>query len=89
MTGAGAGIGEATAERLADEGATLFLTDRVEEGLTSVAERFAAGGVTVETAVADVSIEADWIRVVAGPYASRSAGSTCSSTTPGSARSSG
>jgi NAD(P)-dependent dehydrogenase (short-subunit alcohol dehydrogenase family) len=65
VTGAGAGIGEATAERLADEGATLFLTDRDEAGLPSVAERLRDGGTAVEAAFADVSIEADWVRVVA------------------------
>lgn len=65
VTGAGAGIGEATAKRLADEGAKLFLTDRNEEGLTSVVERLRAAGVTVEMAIADVSDESDWIRVVA------------------------
>jgi NAD(P)-dependent dehydrogenase (short-subunit alcohol dehydrogenase family) len=65
LTGAGAGIGEATAERLAAEGATLFLTDRVEAGLTTVAERIAAEGATVRSAVADVSVEDDWRRVLA------------------------
>jgi 3alpha(or 20beta)-hydroxysteroid dehydrogenase len=65
VTGAGAGIGEATAERLADEGATLFLTDRNDEGLPGVAERIRATGASVQTAIADVSIEADWVRVIA------------------------
>jgi NAD(P)-dependent dehydrogenase (short-subunit alcohol dehydrogenase family) len=66
VTGAGAGIGEATAERLADEGATLLLTDRDEASLAAVVERLRASGATVETAIADVSQESDWIRVVAG-----------------------
>jgi NAD(P)-dependent dehydrogenase (short-subunit alcohol dehydrogenase family) len=65
VTGAGAGIGEATAERLADEGAALFLTDRNDEGLPLVAERLRDGGASVETAIADVSIESDWERVMA------------------------
>jgi NAD(P)-dependent dehydrogenase (short-subunit alcohol dehydrogenase family) len=65
VTGAGAGIGEATAERLGEEGATLFLTDRDEAGLPPVAERLRANGTPVETAIADVSIEADWVRVMA------------------------
>jgi 3alpha(or 20beta)-hydroxysteroid dehydrogenase len=64
LTGAGAGIGEATAERLAAEGAILFLTDREEAGLVAVAERLTAGGATVHYAVADVSIEDDWRRVL-------------------------
>ena len=33
ITGAAAGIGRATAERLASEGASLFLTDVAREGL--------------------------------------------------------
>jgi NAD(P)-dependent dehydrogenase (short-subunit alcohol dehydrogenase family) len=70
ITGAGAGIGEATAERLADEGAALFLTDRNDEGLAPVVERLRAGGATVESASADVSEESDWIRVVAALRAS-------------------
>jgi NAD(P)-dependent dehydrogenase (short-subunit alcohol dehydrogenase family) len=64
LTGAGAGIGEATAERLAAEGASLFLTDRVPEGLASVAARLGAGASTVRHAVADVSVEDDWRRVL-------------------------
>jgi NAD(P)-dependent dehydrogenase (short-subunit alcohol dehydrogenase family) len=65
VTGAGAGIGEATAERLAGEGATLFLTDRVRDGLVALAERLRATGTTVETALADISVEPDWRRVMA------------------------
>jgi NAD(P)-dependent dehydrogenase (short-subunit alcohol dehydrogenase family) len=65
LTGAGAGIGEATAERLAAEGAGLFLTDRDAAGLASVAGRLEAAGATVHHAVADVSIEDDWRRVLA------------------------
>jgi NAD(P)-dependent dehydrogenase (short-subunit alcohol dehydrogenase family) len=64
LTGAGAGIGEATAQRLAAEGASLFLTDREEAGLASVAARLEAHGTTVAHAVADVSVEDDWKRVL-------------------------
>jgi len=64
LTGAGAGIGEATAERLAGEGAALFLTDREGAGLAEVAGRLEAFGATVHHALADVSIEDDWRRVL-------------------------
>jgi NAD(P)-dependent dehydrogenase (short-subunit alcohol dehydrogenase family) len=64
VTGAGAGIGEATAERLSSEGATLILTDRISEGLEAVAERLRAAGTTVETSTADVSSEDDWRAVM-------------------------
>lgn len=69
VTGAGAGIGEAAARRLAGEGALLFLTDRVEEGLVALAEELRECGSIVEEAVADVSVEADWVRVIAATEA--------------------
>ena len=43
MTGAGSGIGEAAALRLAKEGAALVLTGRRREPLQSVAERIHVG----------------------------------------------
>jgi 3alpha(or 20beta)-hydroxysteroid dehydrogenase len=64
ITGAGAGIGEATADRLASEGAALYLTDRNGEGLEAVASRLRADGATVETRAADVSNEDDWRAVM-------------------------
>ena len=60
VTGAGNGIGKATAQRLAEEGATLVLTDRDEPALAAVASQL---GATLH--VMDVSQEDDWLRVVA------------------------
>jgi len=52
ITGAGSGIGEATAKRFAREGAKLALTDVNPEGIERVAKEI---GGEVFTAVADVS----------------------------------
>jgi NAD(P)-dependent dehydrogenase (short-subunit alcohol dehydrogenase family) len=60
VTGAGNGIGKATAQRLAEEGATLVLTDRDEPALAAVASQLGA-----TPHVMDVSQEDDWLRVVA------------------------
>jgi len=60
VTGAGNGIGKATAYRLAEEGAQLVLTDRDEPSLQAVAAEL---GATAH--VMDVSREEDWARVAA------------------------
>lgn len=52
ITGAGSGIGEATAKRFAQEGAKVALTDVVPEGIERVAGEI---GGEVFTAVADVT----------------------------------
>jgi NAD(P)-dependent dehydrogenase (short-subunit alcohol dehydrogenase family) len=59
LTGAGSGIGQATALRLLDEGADLFATDISAEGLTQTAEMAVGDGVAerLRTAVLDVSDE--------------------------------
>ncbi|MDT0574936.1 SDR family NAD(P)-dependent oxidoreductase [Croceicoccus sp. F390] len=44
VTGAAAGIGAATARRLAAEGAMLALADRDQEGLAAIADALEAGG---------------------------------------------
>lgn len=55
VTGAASGIGRCIALALAREGANLFLTDRDEAGLASVARQAAAKGVVVESAVCDLA----------------------------------
>jgi len=55
VTGAAAGIGRAIAERFAEEGASLLITDVAREGLEQTAETLRKGGTDVETRVSDVS----------------------------------
>ncbi len=59
ITGAAAGIGRATAIRLASEGATLYLVDLAEQGLEETAKLCVESGATVERALCDVSREAE------------------------------
>jgi meso-butanediol dehydrogenase/(S,S)-butanediol dehydrogenase/diacetyl reductase len=54
ITGAAAGIGRATAQRFADEGAALYLTDVEPVGLKETAEDCRSRGAAVEYAVSDV-----------------------------------
>ena len=54
VTGAGSGIGRATAARLAAEGATVIATDIVETGLLELVAETASAG-TILTVVGDVS----------------------------------
>ena len=82
ITGAASGIGRVTAERLADEGATVVVTDVQDEaGEQTAAELRDAGGESLYVHL-DVTDEAG-----GGPLSSAcspsSAGSTSSSTTPG------
>ncbi|PWI41851.1 SDR family NAD(P)-dependent oxidoreductase [Streptomyces sp. ICBB 8177] len=62
VTGAGSGIGRATALRLLEEGAAVVAADVSEAGLKETAAR--AGGGSLTTAVLDVSDEAGVGRVV-------------------------
>jgi len=55
ITGAAAGIGRATAQRLAEEGASLFLVDVARDGLAETEKRCAAAGAAVASAPCDVS----------------------------------
>ncbi len=64
VTGAAKGIGRATAELFAREGALLVLTDVDEAGLKELRERLVGEDVEVETVVGDVSIPEDAKRMI-------------------------
>ncbi|GGC97631.1 SDR family NAD(P)-dependent oxidoreductase [Halopseudomonas salina] len=68
ITGAGSGIGRATAKRLASEGARLMLVDRNEEGLNQTREELPAGTEVLMQAM-DVSDEAAVEKCVADTIA--------------------
>ncbi len=58
VTGAGVGIGRATALLLAERGADLILIERNEETLTALCSELASSGVRVRPFVCDISNEA-------------------------------
>jgi short-subunit dehydrogenase len=64
ITGASAGIGRATAVRLAREGANLVICARRKDRLTEAAAEMVAAGGTVEPLVADVTRDEDMQRLV-------------------------
>jgi NAD(P)-dependent dehydrogenase (short-subunit alcohol dehydrogenase family) len=64
ITGAAKGIGGATADVFAAEGARLVLTDIDADGLEGRRERLAADGAEVVTVVGDVSVEDDARRMI-------------------------
>lgn len=64
ITGAGSGIGRATAVRLAGEGAHVFAHDVNGEGLAATAETITAAGGTVETRVGDVTAREECVATV-------------------------
>ena len=64
ITGASSGIGEATAELLADRGAKLVLGARNSERLNAVAERLSAAGAEAVAKVTDVSRRGDLMDLV-------------------------
>jgi NAD(P)-dependent dehydrogenase (short-subunit alcohol dehydrogenase family) len=55
VTGAASGIGRATAERLASEGASIFALDVQTAGLESLAKELANSGATCETRLCNVA----------------------------------
>jgi NADP-dependent 3-hydroxy acid dehydrogenase YdfG len=59
VTGASSGIGEATAEALAAEGAAVVVAARREDRLTDLVERIEGNGGRVHAAVCDVTDEED------------------------------
>ncbi|HUA34331.1 MAG TPA: SDR family NAD(P)-dependent oxidoreductase [Candidatus Binataceae bacterium] len=59
ITGSGSGIGEATAKRLAAEGAAIVVVDLNEEGATRVAGEIRAAGGTAESLRANIGNPAD------------------------------
>jgi NAD(P)-dependent dehydrogenase (short-subunit alcohol dehydrogenase family) len=65
VTGAGNGIGKATALRLAAEGAAIVISDRVEGPLAATTSDLRKSGATVSEHSLDVSREEDWARVIA------------------------
>jgi NAD(P)-dependent dehydrogenase (short-subunit alcohol dehydrogenase family) len=69
VTGAASGIGRATAERLAREGARVVGCNITDESRTRAEERFAGLGLDIELIKADITIQQDVDRLVemAGP----------------------
>jgi NAD(P)-dependent dehydrogenase (short-subunit alcohol dehydrogenase family) len=65
VTGAAMGIGRATAELFAREGARLVLTDIQGDPLLALADELRSAGTEVETVVGDVSVEEDARRMIA------------------------
>ena len=60
VTGAAAGIGEATAKRFAEEGAHVYVTDLNKEPTQAVVDAIVAAGGAATARVQDVTDEADW-----------------------------
>lgn len=69
VTGAASGIGAATAERLAREGAAVVLADIAADRGETVAERITKDGGRASFVTADVAAEDDWRRIVAAAHA--------------------
>ena len=61
VTGGGSGIGAATAERFAQEGATVVICGRRKQALDEVVAKIKAAGGSAEAIVADVGNEAQFV----------------------------
>jgi NAD(P)-dependent dehydrogenase (short-subunit alcohol dehydrogenase family) len=66
VSGAASGIGQATAQRLAAEGAAVMLTDVNDAGGKDVAAALAGAGQRAAYLHLDVTSEPDWAQAVAG-----------------------
>ena len=64
ITGAAFGIGRATAEHFARQGARLIVTDIQSEPLLALADELRRADAEVETVIGDVSVEADAQRMI-------------------------
>jgi len=60
VTGAGSGLGEATAKRFAEEGAHVWVTDVNTDNVARVVGEIIAGGGSANGRFQDVTDEADW-----------------------------
>lgn len=65
ITGSGRGIGRATAQLFAAEGASVFLTARTEAELTATTKEISSHGGRAHYALADLALETDCTRIVA------------------------
>ena len=70
VTGAGSGIGLATAKLLSGDGARVLLVDMNEAATESAKAEIQSGGGTAESAIADVGVEADVRRAVDKAFSS-------------------
>lgn len=64
VTGAGAGLGEATAKRFAEEGARVVITDINQDSVERVASEINAAGGDATAHVQDVTDEALWDELI-------------------------
>jgi NAD(P)-dependent dehydrogenase (short-subunit alcohol dehydrogenase family) len=64
VTGAGSGIGQATARLFAAQGAALVMTDIDEAALAGTLEQIEAQGGSAITMVHDIASEQDWQRII-------------------------